>query len=138
MNSSESPLSMNFDANAGLRQEIPPPAIVSMAMTSRCNLRCVMCHHGIRNIKKEDFQPDLVDMAGDFIASASLVDLTGLGEPMFSPLFWAVLGKFPVSPDAADGQFFLTFNSNGTLLNELNIEKVLQSRVRKVRVSLDS
>jgi MoaA/NifB/PqqE/SkfB family radical SAM enzyme len=59
-----------------------PPRIVSMTMTSRCNLRCVMCDRGIRNVKKEDFKADLVDMAGDFIASASLVDLTGLGEPM--------------------------------------------------------
>lgn len=115
-----------------------PPKIVSMTMTSRCNLRCVMCDHGIRNVKKEDFKVDLVDMAGDFIASASLVDLTGLGEPMLSDLFWKILQKFPVPPDPVDSQFFLTFNSNGTLLNDRNIGRVLQSRVRKIRISLDS
>jgi MoaA/NifB/PqqE/SkfB family radical SAM enzyme len=77
-------------------------------------------------------------MAGDFIASASLVDLTGLGEPMLSDLFWSVLKKFPVPAQPADSQFFLTFNSNGTLLNERNVERVLRSRVRKIRISLDS
>jgi len=90
-----------------------PPKIISMTMTSRCNLRCVMCDHGIRNVEKQDFKADLVDMAGDFITSASLVDLTGLGEPMLSDLFWNILQKFPVSAESGDGEFFLTFNSNG-------------------------
>src|SRR5215475_6264054 len=115
-----------------------PPKIISMTMTSRCNLRCVMCDHGIRNVKKEDFKSDLVDMAGDFIASASLVDLTGLGEPLLSDLFWTILDKFPATANPADGEFFLTFNTNGTLLNETNVERILKSRVRKIRVSVDS
>jgi MoaA/NifB/PqqE/SkfB family radical SAM enzyme len=117
---------------------LEPPKIISMTMTSRCNLRCVMCDHGIRNVKKEDFQADLLDMAGDFIASASLVDLTGLGEPMLSDLFWKILEKFPAATQADEEKSFLTFNSNGTLLNERNVERVLQSRVRKVRISVDS
>jgi MoaA/NifB/PqqE/SkfB family radical SAM enzyme len=117
---------------------LEPPKIISMTMTSRCNLRCVMCDHGIRNVKKEDFQADLFDLAGDFIANASLVDLTGLGEPMLSDLFWKILGKFPAVTQPDEEKFFLTFNSNGTLLNERNVERVLQSRVRKVRISIDS
>src|ERR1700722_16040474 len=117
---------------------LEPPKIISMTMTSRCNLRCVMCDHGIRNVKKEDFQADLFDMAGEFIASVSLVDLTGLGEPMLSDLFWRILKKFPAAMQPDEEKFFLTFNSNGTLLNERNIERVLQSRVRKVRISIDS
>ncbi|MDQ2082199.1 radical SAM protein [Xanthobacteraceae bacterium Astr-EGSB] len=129
---------MGFIEAGGISAQLAPPKIISMTMTSRCNLRCVMCDHGIRNVKKEDFKADLVDMAGDFIASASLVDLTGLGEPMLSDLFWNVLQKFPVPADPVDSQFFLTFNSNGTLLNERNIERVLQSRVRKIRISIDS
>jgi MoaA/NifB/PqqE/SkfB family radical SAM enzyme len=129
---------MQIETESALHWATVPPRIVSMTMTSRCNLRCVMCDHGIRNVKKEDFKADLVDMAGDFIASASLVDLTGLGEPMLSDLFWNILQKFPVQPEPGDSQFFLTFNSNGTLLNDRNIERVLQSRVRKIRISLDS
>jgi MoaA/NifB/PqqE/SkfB family radical SAM enzyme len=117
---------------------LEPPSIISMTMTSRCNLRCVMCDHGIRNVKKEDFQADLFDMAGEFIASASLVDLTGLGEPMLSDLFWRILKKFPAATQPDEKKFFLTFNSNGTLLNERNVERVLESRVRKVRISIDA
>jgi MoaA/NifB/PqqE/SkfB family radical SAM enzyme len=119
-------------------RELEAPKIISMTMTSRCNLRCVMCDHGIRNVKKEDFKADLVDKAGDFISSASLVDLTGLGEPMLSDLFWRILAKFPVSAEPTDKEFFLTFNSNGTLLNTRNIERILLSRVRKIRISIDS
>jgi MoaA/NifB/PqqE/SkfB family radical SAM enzyme len=127
-----------MDVSLSNSLDLSPPKIISMTMTSRCNLRCVMCDHGIRNVEKQDFKADLVDMAGDFIASAALVDLTGLGEPMLSDLFWTILKKFPLSPAPADGEFFLTFNSNGTLLNERNIDRVLASRVRKIRISLDS
>ena len=129
---------MELEIDEAVLQKEIPPKIVSMAITSRCNLRCVMCDHGIRNVKKEDFKEDLVDRASDFIASASLVDLTGLGEPMFSELFWKILAKFPVPADPVADDFFLTFNSNGTMLNERNVERVLQSRMRKVRISLDS
>lgn len=55
-----------------------PPKIISVTMTSRWDLRCVMCDYGIRNIKKEDFKADLVNMAWNFVASVFLVDLTGL------------------------------------------------------------
>jgi MoaA/NifB/PqqE/SkfB family radical SAM enzyme len=109
-----------------------------MAMTSRCNLHCVMCDHGIRKVEKQDFQPELIVKAKDFMASASLVDLTGLGEPMMSELFWEILDQFPVTSDSKDDEFVLMFNSNGTLLNQRNIERILKSRARKIRISLDS
>ena len=114
------------------------PKIISMTMTSRCNLKCVMCDHGIRDVEKEDFDADLLEKADDFISKATLVDLTGLGEPLISDLFWKILQKYPVQESEPDSQYFLTFNSNGTLLNDNNINRILDARVKKIRVSIDS
>ena len=123
---------MKTTINDALYRATDPPKILSMTMTSRCNLRCVMCDHGIRNVKKEDFKADLVDMAGGFLASASLVDLTGFGEPMLSDLFWRSWVSSPLRWNPVNPELSLTFNSNGTLLNQSNINRVLQSRVRKI------
>lgn len=114
------------------------PRIISMGMTSRCNLKCVMCDHGIRNVEKEEFADDLVERIAPFIPKASLVDLTGLGEPLLSNLFWQILAKYPVDETEPDSQYMLTFNSNGTLLNENNTNRILASRVKKVRISIDA
>jgi MoaA/NifB/PqqE/SkfB family radical SAM enzyme len=118
--------------------EVAFPKIVSMAMTSRCNLRCVMCDHGIRNVAKQDFQESLFENIGDFIGQATMVDLTGLGEPLLSGLFWRILDRYPVVDPSKDDDFFLTFNSNGTLFSEANIDRILRSRIYKIRVSIDS
>ncbi|MGA2880611.1 MAG: radical SAM protein [Bryobacteraceae bacterium] len=113
------------------------PAQIVMAMTSRCNLRCVMCEHSMMKVEKKDFDLNLVGRMGDFFASASTVDLTGLGEPLLSDAFWEVLDQYPLS-DIADRQFFLGFTTNGTRLTPGNIERVLRSRVRTIRVSIDA
>ncbi len=118
--------------------EVFRPKIISLAMTSRCNLRCVMCDHGIRNVEKQDFDEALFGNIGDFIDTATMVDLTGLGEPLLSNLFWKILDRHPVSETTADDEFILTFNTNGTLLNERNIDRILSARVSKIRVSIDA
>ncbi len=119
-------------------REVFRPKIISLAMTSRCNLRCVMCDHGIRNVEKQDFDEALFANIGDFIDTATMVDLTGLGEPLLSNLFWKILDRHPVSETTADDEFILTFNTNGTLLNERNIDRILSARVSKIRVSIDA
>lgn len=88
-------------------------------------------------VEKKDFDLNLLDRMGDFLASASQVDLTGLGDPLLSDSFWEVLDRYPLN-DIEDRQFFLTFNTNGTRLTPKNIERVLRSRVRTIRVSIDA
>jgi MoaA/NifB/PqqE/SkfB family radical SAM enzyme len=97
-----------------------------------------MCDHGIRKVEKQDFDEALIDNIGDFIGSAAMVDLTGLGEPLLSGLFWKILDRFPVTETTTDDEYFLTFNTNGTLLNKSNIDRILGSRISKIRVSIDS
>lgn len=114
------------------------PRIISMTMTSRCNLRCVMCDHGIRNVEKEDFDPELIDRIGDFISRADVVDLTGLGEPTLSKLFWKIVDQFPEASAQPGTDPFLMFNTNAVALTPAQIDRLLLSRVRRIRVSIDS
>jgi MoaA/NifB/PqqE/SkfB family radical SAM enzyme len=122
-------------ASATGYRQFHPPKIVSMAITSRCNLRCVMCDHGIQNIEKQDFDPGLIDQIGDFIGRADVVDLTGLGEPLLSDLFWKILARFPRNASLPPA---LMFNTNGLLLTQKNVDRILASRMRRIRVSIDS
>ena len=111
------------------------PKIVSITATSRCNLRCVMCDHGIRRVEKQDFDSSLIEQIGDFYAKADVVDLTGLGEPLLSDFFWKTLDRCP----AQDGLTpVLMFNTNGTLLNDRNIDRILCANVRRMRISIDA
>jgi len=97
-----------------------------------------MCDHGIREVEKQDFDSSLIGNMGDFISRASLVDLTGLGEPLFSKLFWEILANHPVTEKTTEREFVIFFNTNGTLLNDNNIRKILKARVRKIKISIDA
>lgn len=114
------------------------PIILSLAITSRCNLRCVMCDHGSGHVKKEDFDEALFDNIGDFIDTTEMLDLTGLGEPMLSSLFWKILDNHKAVADTPDEKFFITFNTNGTLLSEENIDRILSACISKIRISIDA
>ena len=123
-----------------IKKEFSPergPAQIVMAVTSRCNLRCVMCEHSMMKVEKKDFDLNLVDRMGDFLATAPMVDLTGLGEPLLSKTFWEVLDRYPLN-EIEDRQFFLSFATNGTRLTPGHIERLLRSRVRTIRVSIDA
>ena len=109
-----------------------------LAVTSRCNLRCVMCEHSMMKVEKKDFDLDLIDRMGSYLASADKVDLTGLGDPLLSKSFWEILDRYPVKAYAPDSQFFLSFTTNGTHLTDANIERILSSRMRSIRVSIDA
>jgi hypothetical protein len=63
--------------NRRIMSDVFRPKILSMAMTSRCNLRCVMFDHGRRHDEKQDFDENLFNNIGNFIDSATMVDLTG-------------------------------------------------------------
>jgi MoaA/NifB/PqqE/SkfB family radical SAM enzyme len=97
-----------------------------------------MCDHGIREVEKHDFDAALIGNIGNFISSAMLVDLTGLGEPFLSKFFWKILENYPVSKKTTGRDFVINFNTNGTLLTKENVQKVLNARVRRIRISIDT
>jgi MoaA/NifB/PqqE/SkfB family radical SAM enzyme len=128
---------IDIERLCGYRARVPPK-IVSMTMTSRCNLRCIMCDHAIRQVEKEDFDPALIERIGDFIGKANVVDLTGLGEPTLSSLFWKILDRFPAATAKSKADFCLMFNTNAVTLSDDQIARIVRARVGRLRVSIDS
>jgi radical SAM protein with 4Fe4S-binding SPASM domain len=106
---------------------------VQMDVTTRCNLRCVMC-------AREQYPPANEDMplasftkiADQLFDKAAVLTLSCGAEPLMSPHFAEVLdivGRYRVPR--------VEFVTNGTLLNERLIHKIIETNVTTVEVSID-
>src|SRR5262245_19523171 len=112
------------------------PRDVTIESTTHCNLRCVICPH-VREaeVHKEHLPDRLAERLGSVIPRASRFQLHGLGEPLLSPAFWKLLDRIARQhrgdPDVA-------FNTNGLLLNDSNIARLVASKAREINISLDA
>jgi MoaA/NifB/PqqE/SkfB family radical SAM enzyme len=95
-----------------------------------------MCHHAARKIEKQDFDLDLIGQFEDELLSVQQVTLTGLGEPLFSDSFWALVDTVAARRTSGTRPV-LSFNTNGTLLNEANVRRLYQAPLKQIRISID-
>lgn len=103
--------------------------------TSLCNLNCITC---IRNNWEEKpggmdmntFNKFLQDLDG--IPSVSSIMFGGFGEPMFHPDIYSMIKSI------SDKGIKTEMTTNGTMLNEDTIEKLFQSNLSRLWVSVDS
>jgi MoaA/NifB/PqqE/SkfB family radical SAM enzyme len=116
----------------------PDPRFIHLEMdiTSRCNIRCVMCYHSFDQFAHskavlfpvESFDP----MAGALLPRAHTLTLSLGSEPTTSPHFVPILrsaARYCV-PN-------LTFFTNGTLLNDTTIAAIIESNVTEICLSID-
>jgi MoaA/NifB/PqqE/SkfB family radical SAM enzyme len=123
-----------IDFSSGQTLVSVTPKDLVIGVTTVCNLRCVMCSHGIGAIKN----PRHLDLAyaeklEPFIARATRVELVGIGEPMLAPLFWRIVELAEKYP-----RTFLRANSNGHFLTPANIERLVDSTFSELSISLDA
>ncbi|VAX23621.1 hypothetical protein MNBD_NITROSPINAE01-378 [hydrothermal vent metagenome] len=109
------------------------PRIVTIETTSVCNIKCVMCPHGLddKNMTYEHFPENLVPKLKEVIHNASIVQLHGLGEPMMNPAFWDMLKMTHKNQHVA-------INTNGILLNKKNVDRMLATWIGEINFSLDA
>jgi MoaA/NifB/PqqE/SkfB family radical SAM enzyme len=126
------------------------PAVVTLEMTARCNLVCVTCrrfhvheeHSTVRGVKGATEVKDVVGSSGyleppiferclDLVRDTTSVEMTGYGEPMLNPHFHDYARRLK-----ARGHRLSTI-TNGTILNERNIEKLIENRFDMISVSVD-
>ena len=118
----------------GVVRVISKPPILTIESTSRCNLRCVMCPHAIGAVDRpKDISLPLVEKLDTFISMAKQIQLHGIGEPLTSPIFWDILNKLP-TPETCDS----SINTNFTLLSDSQLEKIVNSNLQMVSISLDA
>jgi MoaA/NifB/PqqE/SkfB family radical SAM enzyme len=110
------------------------PRDLVIGVTSVCNLRCVMCPHGVGAIDDpHHLDISYAEKLRPFIVQASRVELVGIGEPMLAPLFWRIVEIAREHPHV-----FLRSNSNAHFLHAQNIERLLDSPFSELSISMDA
>jgi molybdenum cofactor biosynthesis enzyme MoaA len=108
---------------------------VTLEITTRCNLKCVMCPHGLPEglPGQSDASDTLIGEVIRYFDKTRILQPTGVGEPLLSPGFWKIV-------DALAGRTnpMLMFVTNGILLTKPNVERLTQAPLFQVNVSLDA
>ena len=117
------------------RRHYPQPTCVTFEITTRCNLACVMCPHGLSNgmLNKRDAPDALVESIIAQTPNLYSIHPTGVGEPMLADGFWRIVDHL-----AGRVQPRLTFNTNGLLLTPRNVARVMAAPLALVSVSMDA
>ena len=103
----------------------------STFITSDCTCKCIMCNFW--RMEKAYMSRDLFIKTLDVLSElgANTTSLTG-GEPMKHPLFYEFVKL------ASRRGFYVTCSTNGTLLSKKNVQKMKESGMDEVYVSVDS
>ncbi|MBC7458012.1 MAG: radical SAM protein, partial [Bdellovibrionaceae bacterium] len=124
----------NLEASSKKFRVASKPHLFILETTSVCNLKCVMCPHGNNESPPpEHLLPESLEKVSDFMTSAESIQLTGLGEPLLSPMFWEALTRFTPLTAAK-----MKVISNGVLLTPERTQKILTSGLRQISFSVDS
>jgi MoaA/NifB/PqqE/SkfB family radical SAM enzyme len=126
------------------------PAHVSVEMTARCNLECVHCRRfhvreetsAVRGVLGEErvtnivgdsgyLTPEVFERVIELVRDADTVELAGYGEPMMNPNF------FDYVKELKRRGHHLNSITNGTLLTDANVKKLVDHRFDLVSVSVD-
>ena len=99
--------------------------------TFRCNLLCPMCPRFSSEDPHLDMSPETYARICEAMDYAHTVDFTGWGEPLLHPQIYAMIAM------ARDRGCTPTMTSNGTVLNERNAQRLIESGMHKLTVSID-
>ncbi|MCG6114932.1 MAG: radical SAM protein [Mesorhizobium sp.] len=125
---------MQMDQNVRRAAPVAPKQI-QIEITTRCNLTCVMCPHGLPNgmPSKRDADPDLITRALANLDNVERIHPTGTGEPLMAEGFWRII-------DELQGRSapLVTFHTNGLLMTDRAVERIMGAPVRHIVVSMDA
>jgi MoaA/NifB/PqqE/SkfB family radical SAM enzyme len=126
------------------------PAHVTLEMTTRCNLNCVHCRRfhvqeegsNTRGVLGQDVVHDIVGSSGymddevfdrsmDLVRDTDWISLCGYGEPLMHPRFFDFVVRLK-----SEGHTLDTI-TNGTLLSQANVQKMVDARFDQLSVSID-
>jgi len=112
----------------------PPPRLIFWESTAGCNLECIHCRRitVADQLMPQDLKTDEVFNMIDEIASFGkpIFVLSG-GEPLFRP------DIYDIARHATDAGLIVALATNGTLINAEVAQKIKDSGVKRVSISLD-
>jgi MoaA/NifB/PqqE/SkfB family radical SAM enzyme len=111
------------------------PSFITLEVTAVCNLRCVHCprEYPLEPFVETEMDESVAESFLKDVASVNHLQLYGLGEPLLSKLFWRI-----VEDERTKDVPSVDINSNGTLFNSRNVDRLLKSNLNYVNVSLDA
>ncbi len=111
----------------------PPGPVVIWNLIRRCNLTCKHCYTTSADIDfpGELTTPEILTVMEDLKAFKVPVLILSGGEPLLH------LDIFNISRRAKEMGFYVALSSNGTLINEGNIEKIAEVNYQYIGISLD-
>jgi MoaA/NifB/PqqE/SkfB family radical SAM enzyme len=109
------------------------PVCLYLETTNRCNLLCTTCPRTFEELEPEaDMSWELFTKIIDQFTSIKRVVLHGVGEPM-------LVRDLPERIRyLKQRSIYVLFNTNGTLLNAANGDRLLDTGLDELRVSLDA
>ena len=112
---------------------VAEPVCLYLETTNRCNLLCTTCPRTFEELEPEADMPwELFTKLVDQFANVKRVVLHGVGEPM-------LVKDLPERIEYLKRRnIYVLFNTNGTLLNAANGERLLGTGLDELRVSLDA
>jgi MoaA/NifB/PqqE/SkfB family radical SAM enzyme len=110
------------------------PAHIWLETSAVCNLRCVQCprEYPGRQLQETQLDSSVFNKIARYFPYLTHLNLTSLGEPLLADLFWQIAN------DERTRGIDLAVNSNGTLLTERNVNRLLNSGLNLVSISLDA
>jgi len=114
-----------------LNKPLAKPNTVTLTLTSKCNLRCIMCDHW-KLKKQEELSLKEIKILIDQIKEWDVkeIELSG-GEPFMRKDLWEIIEY------ASSKGLEMNITTNGTLLDEKNIKELFNYKVNRLQISLD-
>jgi heme d1 biosynthesis protein len=111
----------------------PPGPVVIWNLIRRCNLTCKHCYSisADHNFPNELSTSEVFGVIDDLKAFGVPVLILSGGEPLLRP------DIYEISQYAKEKGFYVGLSTNGTLINEKNIERIAEMEYNYVGISLD-
>lgn len=108
---------------------VPPPFTILVSPTMRCNLNCIGCYDGDYP-RMSDMSPDLLQEILNEARAIGINFITFLGgEPLLYPHLFDIMEK--------NEDFAFQVFTNGTLVNELLVKRIIDSGNIAMVISMD-
>ena len=121
---------------------VQPPTLFHLGLTTRCNISCTMCpvHNNemIHANQFRDIEPPVLSQAlkdlEENAKSIQRIILTDFGEPfLYKDIFEVIEQLHQICPTAS-----IFVNTNGLMLTENIIQKIIDSHLNEISFSLDA
>ncbi len=119
----------------------PLPAHLYVTVTERCNLACAHCitaaPEKTTSGRARTLEPWALDALRGAFAAADYVGFVHGGESLVAPIFWDVLQAIQTARAGRPGRVDVHVLSNGMLLDEPRVRRLVDHGVTSLSVSID-